>query len=169
MKKTKGFSAAFEILSAVLEVAITVFFFAILALTIVLVILRYGFNETIIGGNEVMEYLFIYTTAIGAAVALGRREHIKITWFVDKLSRRARPFVDVLGFLFIAFINAVMIVYSIPWIRTVGGFESPVLRLPNRTIQLIIPIGCGLVILYCLYHILNAITDGSGTSKEGTA
>jgi TRAP-type C4-dicarboxylate transport system permease small subunit len=169
MKKMKGITAAFVILSKVLEAAITIFFFVILALTIVLVILRYGFNEAIIGGNEVMEYLFIYTTAIGAAVALGRREHIKISWFVDKLSHNKRRIVDVIGFFSIAFINAVMIYYSVPWIRTVGSFESPVLRLPNRTIQIIIPIGCGLVILYCLYHILRAITGRRGTSEEGPA
>jgi TRAP-type C4-dicarboxylate transport system permease small subunit len=169
MNQIKGITQAFEILSKVLEAAITIFFSVILALTIVLVILRYGFNEAIIGGNEVMEHLFIYTTAIGAAVALGRREHIKITWFIDKLSSRTRTIVDIVGFLLIAFINVVMIIYSIPWIRTVGGFESPVLRLPNRTIQLIIPIGCGLVILYCLYHILKAITGRRGTSEEGPA
>jgi TRAP-type C4-dicarboxylate transport system permease small subunit len=169
MEKMKGITAAFEMLSKFPEAAITIFFFVILTLTIILVILRYGFNKAIIGGNEVMEYLFIYTTAIGAAVALGRRENIKITWFVDKLSHRSRRLVDIVGFLSIAFINVVMIYYSVPWIRTVGSFESPVLRLPNRTIQLIVPIGCGLVILYCLYHILAAILSRSGNSEEGLA
>ena len=160
MEKMKGITAAFEMLSKFLEVAITIFFFVILMLTIVLVILRYGFNEAIIGGNELVEYLFIYTTAIGAAAALGRRDHIKITWFVDKLVPVYRKITDILGFLLIALINGVMIYYSIPWIRTVGGFESPVLRLPNRLIQIIIPIGCGLVIFYCLYHVLLVIVGG---------
>jgi TRAP-type C4-dicarboxylate transport system permease small subunit len=169
MEKLKRLASAYGILLKFLEAAITVFFFVILMLTIILVVLRYGFNESIIGGNEIMEYLFIYTTAIGAAVALGRREHIKIAWFVDKLSRRARRFVDVVGFLLIAFINGVMIYYSIPWVRSVGDFESPILRLPNRTIQIIIPIGCVLVILYCFYHILVKIAGGgSGLSVEGS-
>jgi hypothetical protein len=48
-----------------------------------------------------------------------------------------------------------------------------VLRLPNRLIQIIVPIGSGLVILYCLYHVLRSITggapgdDGSGLEGEG--
>ena len=75
----KGLTTAVEVLSKFLEWVITLCFFIILMLTIILVVLRYGFNESIIGGNELMEYLFIYTTAIGAAVALRRREHIKIT------------------------------------------------------------------------------------------
>jgi TRAP-type C4-dicarboxylate transport system permease small subunit len=153
----KGPAGIVEYLSRFLEWVITLCFFVILMLTIILVVLRYGFNESIIGGNELMEYLFIYTTAIGAAVALGRRQHIKITWFVDKLSPAYRRVTDILGFLLIALINGVMIYYSIPWIRTVGGFESPVLRLPNRLIQIIVPIGCTLVILYCVYHIVKVI------------
>ena len=161
---------AFKIATDTLEWLVTLCFFVILMLTIILVILRYGFNEAIIGGNELVEYLFIYTTAIGAAAALGRREHIKITWFIDKLSPVFRKVVDTVGFLLIALINAVMIYYSIPWIRTVGGFESPVLRLPNRLIQIIIPIGCGLVILYCLYHILIVVVGGStGLKREADA
>ena len=158
---------AVKIATDTLEWLVTLFFFVILTLTIVLVILRYGFNEAIIGGNELVEYLFIYTTAVGAAAALGRRQHIKITWFIDKLSPVFRKIVDAVGFLLIALINAVMIYYSVPWIRTVGGFESPVLRLPNRLIQIIIPIGCGLVIFYCLYHILVVIVGGNtGLEKE---
>jgi TRAP-type C4-dicarboxylate transport system permease small subunit len=144
---------AVDLLTKILEWFITLCFFVVLVLTILLVILRYGFNEAIIGGNEVMEYLFIYTTAIGAAAALGRRQHIKITWFVDKLSPVYRKIVDSLAFLLIALINGVMIHYSVPWIRTVGDFKSPVLRLPNRLIQIIIPVGCGLVIFYCLYYV----------------
>ena len=150
--------SAVEILTRVLEWAITLFFFIILALTVILVILRYGFNESIIGGNELMEYLFIYTTAIGAA----------ITWFIDKLSPLYRKIADILGLSLVALINAVMIYYSVPWIRTVGGFESPVLRLPNRMIQIIVPIGCGLVILYCVYQILVTAAIG-GAEKETVA
>jgi TRAP-type C4-dicarboxylate transport system permease small subunit len=164
----KGIRRAVMVATNVLEWFITLCFFVILMLTIILVILRYGFNEAIIGGSELMEYLFIYTTAIGAAAALGRREHIKITWFIDKLSPLYRKIAEILGFLLIALINAVMIYYSIPWIRTVGGFESPMLRLPNRVIQIIVPIGCGLVILYCLYHILLVIR-GVDQGSEGEA
>ena len=87
-----------ELATRVLEWFITLCFFVILMLTIVLVILRYGFNKAIIGGSELMEYLFIYTTSIGAAGALARREHIKITWFIDRLSPVFRKAVDAMGF-----------------------------------------------------------------------
>ena len=149
-----------RILLAILNGVITFFFFVIFLLTVLLVVLRYGFNTAIIGGNEAMEYLFIYTTAIGAAVALGRRNHIKITYFVDKLPGRLRRVVDVSDLVLIGFINGVMIWYGIPWIRSVGSFESPVLRIPNMIVQASIPIGCGLVILCCLCLIVSEMIGG---------
>ena len=72
-------------ISGILEGTITLFFAIILVLTVLLVILRYLFNSSIMGGNELMGYLFIYTTALGAAVAIGKGEHIQISFFVEHL------------------------------------------------------------------------------------
>ena len=133
---------------------ITFFFFIILIITITLVIMRYGFNAAIIGGNGAMNYLFIYTTALGAVISIGNSEHIKITILVDRLKPRSRKFFNIVNYLLIGFFNGVMVWYSLPWIRSTGYFESPVLRIPNWIVQISIPIGCALVILYCLNHIM---------------
>jgi TRAP-type C4-dicarboxylate transport system permease small subunit len=143
-----------RLVTRVLEVIVTSFFFIILSLTITLVIMRYGFNAAIIGGNEAMNYLFIYTTALGAAVSIGKGGHIRISYLVDKLNARKQKYVGIVNYVLIAFINGVMIWYSLPWIRSAGYFESPVLRIPNWMVQISVPIGCGLVILYCLNHVI---------------
>jgi TRAP-type C4-dicarboxylate transport system permease small subunit len=143
-----------QFVTRLLEVIVTFLFFVILSITIALVVMRYGFNAAIIGGNEAINYLFIYTTALGAAVSIGKVEHIKISFLIDKLKQRHRRYINILNYLLIGFINAVMIHYSLPWIKSAGYFESPVLRIPNWTVQISVPIGCGLVILYCLNHII---------------
>jgi TRAP-type C4-dicarboxylate transport system permease small subunit len=150
-----------------LEVIITAFFFVIITITITLVIMRYGFNAAIIGGNEAVNYLFIYTTALGAAISIHKDEHIKISFLIDKLSPAFRRYVDAINYLLIAFINGVMIYLSFSWIRSAGGFESPVLRIPNGVVQASIPIGCSLVILFCFGNIFHALTskDDAGTDK----
>jgi TRAP-type C4-dicarboxylate transport system permease small subunit len=141
-------------LDRILEAIVTLMFAAILGLTIILVIMRYGFNSSIIGGNESMEYLFIYTTALGAAVSVGKGSHIRIAVLVDQFKGRLLRGINIANYLLIAFINAVMIYYSAPWIRSAGYFESPVLRLPNWMVQISVPLGCCLVILYCLNHVV---------------
>lgn len=138
----------------ILEILVTLMFFGILSLTILLVVMRYGFNSSITGGNEAMNYLFIYTTSLGAAVSIGQGNHIRISFLIDHLKGLPRRCVDIVNYLLIAFINAVMIYYSLPWIRSTGYFESPVLRIPNWMVQVSVPLGCSLVILYCLNHVV---------------
>jgi TRAP-type C4-dicarboxylate transport system permease small subunit len=150
----------------VLETLVTALFFAILSLTVVLVIMRYGFNAAIIGGNEAMEYMFIYTTAIGAAVSIGKGEHISITFLLDRFTGRLRRAINIFNYLLIAFINIVMIGYSIGWIQSAGHFESPVLRIPNWMVQVSVPIGAGLAAAYCLNHVLLEILNWNTLSEE---
>lgn len=140
-----------------LEGIVVLCFLGIFILIITLVVLRYGFNTTIIGANELVVILFIYSSALGAAIIVGQKEHIAITYFIDKLRPSLRKVVDILDLLLIALINGVMIVYSIGWIGKTGGYLTAALRIPQVYAQIIIPIGCGAAILYCLLHIMTIL------------
>jgi TRAP-type C4-dicarboxylate transport system permease small subunit len=154
-----------HILALVLDGVITLFFGVILLLTIIQVFLRYGFNSSLLGANETMEGLFIYTTALGAAAALRRRKHININFVETLLPPLMRRVADIVVHLLVAFLNGVMIYYSIGWIRMVGDNESPVMRIPEWTYQVSIPVGCGLVVCYCLVNIAMNIS-GNWTEPE---
>ena len=115
-----------------------------------------------------MEYLFIYTTALGAALAVGKREHIKIMFFVDKLPPVLRTAALVLGLLLVAFINIVIFRLSFPWMMKVGMSESPVMRVPMWAVQISVPLGCGLVVFYCIFDswkIIRGYLSGKGDAR----
>lgn len=153
-----------EMLRKGLETVITLFFFVILFLTVALVVLRYGFNSSLIWGSEAMNYLFIYTTALGATAAVSSGTHIKITCLRDLLHGRVRKAVDFLRYLLVFVVNAVMGWFSLPWIASAGTFESPVMRIPMWTVQTVIPLGCGLACFFCLLHMLRIVL---GSEPEG--
>ncbi|MBC8401906.1 MAG: TRAP transporter small permease [Candidatus Marinimicrobia bacterium] len=146
-----------RIITRLLVYFISFLFFCIIIMVITLVVLRYGFNTTIVGGNELIVILFIYTSAIGAAVIVGKKEHIAITYFVDKLPPLPKKLVNIFNLLMIAVLNGTMIVYSIPWISKTGNYLTAVLGIPQVFSQIIVPIGCGIAILYCLYQIVLAL------------
>ncbi len=151
-------------LSRFLEVVMTLCFAVILVLTVLLVLLRYGFNSSIIWGSELMNYLFIYTTALGAAVAVGSNAHIRISCVLELTSGRLRKVMDFFCYALIGLVNAVLGWYSLPWIKSVGGFESPVMRVPMWTVQITVPVGCGLACVYCLVHMIYIL---AGHASEG--
>ena len=146
------------ILTRVLEGVMMASFLAIFVLVVTLVVLRYVFNSSITGANEIITVLFVYTTAIGGAVAVGKREHIAITAVAEKLPTALRKVADATGLLLIALINGVMLWYSVGWIDTTGGFLMPSTGLPRIVAQFAIPFGCGLAVLYCGLRLFFALT-----------
>ena len=151
-----------------LEATITLFFFCILCLTVTLVVLRYGFNSSLIWGSEAMNFLFIYTTALGAAAAISNGSHIKISCLKNLATGNLRKSIEFLGCLLVCTVNAVMGWFSLPWIASAGAFESPVMRMPMWVVQVVIPLGCSLACLFCLLHMIRIVIsddpEGSNTT-----
>ena len=147
------------LLTRLIEGLLTVTFMAISALVVVLVVLRYVFNTTIVGGNEVTVMLFIFTTALGAAVDVARGKHIIVDTFVNLLPHGIRRWLDVVNLAIIGTLNAFLLNYSIDWIAAVGGSENPVVHIPEGVVQIAMPIGCALTVLFCVTRIVSLLAD----------
>ena len=140
-------------LRGILEQMLALLLFLIFAATVLLVTLRYVFNTTIVGGNEGALIAFVYTTAIGGALAVAKREHIAIHYFVDLMPPTMQRLLTILQLVLVALLNVVIVWYSITWIARTGGFLMPALQLPQIVAQLGVSIGCGLAFVYCLLGI----------------
>ena len=146
-----------RIISRILIGFIAFCLFSIVLLVMTLVVLRYGFNATIVGANEFIVILFIYTSAIGAAVVIGKKEHIAITYIIDKLPSPARKILEIINLLLIALLNGVLIWYGVQWMNITGDYLTAVLKIQQAYAQIVVPIGCSIAILYCVYHIILTI------------
>ena len=138
----------------VLEVVCGICFVVMFALIVTQVALRYGFNESIGGANELATILFAYTSALGIAIGIARRDHMAISWFTERLGPRSRKTVDVIGLVLLTLLNAVIFWYSIRWIDITGARMISVLQVPRWTAQIAIPIGTGASVVFCLIKIL---------------
>jgi TRAP-type C4-dicarboxylate transport system permease small subunit len=147
-------TAFLERVTRVIETVLIVLLFGMFAMVTILVVLRYLFSTTIIGGNEGTVVAFIFTTALGASIAIARDEHIAIDYFTDKMSPQARQVLTQVRLFLLAVINAVITVYAVIWIQRTGGFLMPTLGLPQLVAQISVPIGCGLSTAYCVARLL---------------
>ena len=146
-------------LSNLLEQFLTLLLFLIFAIIVLLVILRYVFNTTIIGGNEGALIAFVYTTAIGGALAVARQEHIAIHYFVNLSPVRTQHHLKILQLVLVAAMNLAIVWYSIAWIGRTGAFLMPALQLPQLVAQLSVPVGCGMAFVYCVIGIRRRISS----------
>ena len=139
---------------------------AILLMIFLLVVLRYGFHTTIIGGNEATLVAFVYASVIAAALALRDDDHIAVRYFTNKMTSAQSDAVSIVRWLLLMCINLVLLVYSIVWIRQTGDFLMPAMGLPQWIAQISVPIGCGLGLAYCSAECLSAIASFATTSNN---
>ncbi len=138
-----------RILVRALEITFCVCFLIMFVLIVTQVALRYGFNESIGGANELATILFAYTSALGIAVGIAKRDHMAISWFTERLPPRSRKVIDVIGLILLALINIVIFWYSLRWIGITGSRMISVLQVPRWTAQIAIPIGTGTSVVFC--------------------
>lgn len=149
-----------------LEWIITVFFIIIFLLIFFLVLLRYGFKTSIMGTYEIITMLFVYCSALGTAILVREKEHIKISFFVNKLSVGTKKIVLTIDYVLIGALNSVFFYMSLGWIKSIWTFRSPITKIPYWVRRIPIPICSGLVILYCLYSIYLIYVSPEEFSRE---
>ncbi|WP_319530205.1 TRAP transporter small permease [uncultured Cohaesibacter sp.] len=135
--------------SGILTWLLTGLFGLIFLIVTLLVILRYGFSTTIVGASEATVMMFIYTTALGAAVDLARGKHIRIDALLNSLPPALQRWIEGLNLILIGALHCMLLVYSWDWISMVGNSEDPVLHVPEGIFEIAIPIGCVFAVLFC--------------------
>ena len=125
------------------------FLFLVFAITFVLVFLRYVFNQSITGANEIVTILFIYTTAIGAAISIGENEHIGIDVFVNLLPKKFYKMIRVLQVFLVFALHLILFIYCLEWVEKAGGYLMPATGLPRIVAIASIPLGCIFCIMFC--------------------
>jgi len=156
-----------NLLNTILNVLAGLSLTVMVVLTTYQVITRYVFNAPSTWSEELVGYLFAWSTMFGAAIVSGERGHMNIPILVDKFNPPMRKalhiFSEVIAFLFSASI------------LVLGGFQVSSLAMGQQTSSLGVAIGvfywvmpiCG--VLMALFAILNIIGIANGEISLDTA
>ncbi|MCP4398447.1 MAG: TRAP transporter small permease [bacterium] len=156
MGEISFFSKTEHGITRTIEHIIIVLFICIFLTVFSLVLLRYLFGKSIMGANEMVTTLFIHCSSLGAAIMVKSREHIKISYFLDKLSLPKKKAVMTFNYFIIALLNGVIFWVSLPWVTTSikFNFKYPITNMPYWVEQIIIPISSLLIIFYCVFTVI---------------
>lgn len=96
-----------------IEEIILVTMFAVMVLVIFgQVIMRYIFNNSLSWSEELGKFLFVWMSWIGISIGAKRKEHIKITMFVDKCSPKNAMICNILSEIIVFLICLVTAYYG---------------------------------------------------------
>jgi TRAP-type C4-dicarboxylate transport system permease small subunit len=152
-------SRAIDTITRVLSFVVTSLFAGMAVVAILQVVLRYFFNSSIPGGNEALRFAFIYTTFLGAAILVGRQEHIAIHLATRRMPNVAQRAIGALCNWLIIAMHIYLLILSLRWLAISGANMAEELKFPLRFVQMALPIGAGLASLYALNNSIDAIFD----------
>lgn len=140
---------------------ICVFLFAVMVVVgTYQIVTRFVFNNPSTISEELLTYTFAWMAMFASALVFGKRDHMRMTFLVDKLSDSRRRILEIgIEVLVVAF-AVIVLIY--------GGFTIMQLTMTQKTASLGIMMGvvysvvpvCG--ILIAVYGILNIIDLCSG-------
>lgn len=91
---------------------------------------RYLLNHSLVWSDEVVRYLFVWFTLLGAAVTLRDREHIRVEYFVELLPAGVRRFVELGMLLGVLLFYLAMLVLGFLWVYQTRGTSTSALKWP---------------------------------------
>jgi TRAP-type C4-dicarboxylate transport system permease small subunit len=141
----KGLRRLDRILTAFEEWTIFIAVMVALISLFVNVVLRYGFNYSLAWSEELVREVIIYTTLIGASVAVRQRSMIKIDASVQLLPKLKLPLTFFSHLVTIIF-AAIMVIY---------GWKMALLQV--QTMQKTIILRIPLVYLYAILPLMGAL------------
>ncbi len=135
---------------------------AMVLLTFLVVVLRYGFDLGWIAMQETVTYLHALVFMGAAAYTLKRDGHVRVDIFYSKFSTRGQTWVDLGGTLFLLIPICLLILIgsfdyvATSWTRLEGSFETGGLPLVF-VIKGFIPLFAGLLLLQAIARILHCL------------
>lgn len=125
------------------------------------VIFRYVLGEALAFSEELARYMFVWSVAMGTALALRKHAHIGVEVFVERFPVRFRDSAAIIGSLLNLLFFGLLVWYGFVMVGMTMDQESPALLLPMGYVYLAIPLS-GIVLF--VSEIANFVESRSGTA-----
>ncbi|KKX33313.1 TRAP transporter large permease subunit [Rhizobium sp. LC145] len=124
----------------------------IIAILLIGVIARYVFSSPIIWGDETASIAFLWLAMLGAAIAIDRHEHLRLTVFLNLLSERSQKFVTTLGLLLTAVFLGSLLYPAVEYAIEESYVTSAALMIPMSWRASALPVGLAMMLAMVLLH-----------------
>lgn len=148
------------------EVVLAVMLSGSLIILFINVILRYCFNSSIYGADELARVLFVWMSWLGISIGERRSEHIRIDMLVQRLHGTPRKTIELLANLITLGILLVLVIHGMENVATYArkGVMTPMWKIPQALVYFSVPYSCAVMGIRLIF---NSIALFKKTEEEG--
>lgn len=136
------------------EAVAAVLLVVIVGLLLTGVVARYLLHTPIIWVDEAASISFLWLAMMGAAIAIDRNEHLRLTVFIGMFPERLRGFVDALALLIVVVVLGALIMPAIEYVREESFITSAALNISVSYRVSAIVLGIVLMLIVAIGHLL---------------
>jgi len=130
-----------------LGVAVAVLLSAIAVICFLEVILRYLFAASLSWYDELVGYLLVWLTFLGAVLAQSHGQHVGIEDLVDRAPERARQALTLTSHLVLVAVHVVLLAYGAQLAMRFLGERATSVPVPMGVVYAVIPISAALMLV----------------------
>jgi len=130
-----------------LGVAVSVLLSAIAVICFLEVILRYVFAASLSWYDELVGYLLVWLTFLGAVLAQSHGQHIGIGDLVERAPERARRPIELASHLVLVAVHLVLLIYGAQLSARFFGESAITVPVPMGFIYAVIPLSAALMLV----------------------
>ena len=146
-KKAEPWMRPVELLAAALLAAM-------MAIVLANVVFRYVLHSPLVWGDEAASLSFIWMAMLGAAIAVDRHEHLRLTIALPLFPPRMQAVLDVFGRVAVAVLLLRLLPEAVSYAYEESFVTSPALGLPMSVRAAALPAGIGLMTLLMVLSVI---------------
>ncbi len=146
--------AADTILGRGLELAAAGLVLAEILLLLAGVIARYVFNRPFVWSDELASMLFLWLAMLGAAIALRRAEHMRMTALVSRAGPGRRPLLDAMALAASVLFLALLLGPTVDYASEQAAITTPAMQISDAWRASALPAGTLCMLLVALLRLL---------------
>lgn len=129
------------------------------------VITRYVFNYTPAFGEELARYLFVWVVFLSLPLVAKYGGHMAIETLTSRVHGATLKFLNILADIFTIIFLGIMVVCGIEMVMLTTYQTSPAMMIPMSWVYIVIPFGCGVMLIYVLANLVNVLKTPAGEIK----
>lgn len=121
---------------------------------------RYILKNPSTMSEDILSYSFVWTSLLATALVFGERDHMNLTFFIDKTNPLIRLCLSIFSEVLIMIIAIVVFIFGGKGFMNVGSMQiSPTLGITMNLVYMILPISGILTIIYNIINIFQLIMN----------
>lgn len=156
---TKLLDRASHILNRLTEACLVLLVVAMVAVTFLQVIFRYGLDDSLSWSEELSRYLFIWVIFLGSAAAVRRREHLAVEWLVHSSPPAVRGWLHLVILTVTMAFFVVVVQTGLTLVRNAASQTSTALEISVSYVYAAAPVGGCLALVHLAAAFARAVAD----------